>query len=250
MRAWADASRRPATLDAVFVGHAAVALAARPWLPRHSLGILFGATFFIDLLWPVMLLAGLEQVRVDPGNTAFTPLDFVRYPWSHSLAFVVGWGALVAWLAQGRRLGPARDFGLLALIVISHWVLDVVAHRPDLPVLPGGGPLFGLGLWRSVPATLLVEGAMFAVGIWLYVRSTPARDRIGTWALWSLVAFMMTVWIAQPLSAPPPSAQAVAVGALATWLLPLWAYWADRHRRLVTRESVDTRPVRVTDRKN
>jgi hypothetical protein len=137
-----------------FIGHFALGFAAKRAAPRISLGVLFAAAQFADLLWPVLVAVGVEKVRIDPGNTAFTPLDFVSYPFSHSLLMIVIWGALCGLLYNNRIL-----FGL----VISHWILDFLTHRPDMPLYPGGGPKFGLGLWNSVPATLAVEVLMYFV---------------------------------------------------------------------------------------
>ena len=214
----------------MFVGHAAVALAARPLVPRRSLGLLFAAVFWLDLVWPVLLLLGVESVRIEPGATAFTPLDFVHYPWTHSLLATAVWSGLFSLVATRSKLVPVRDAVLLALLVSSHWLLDFVTHRPDLPLAPGGEARFGLGLWNSVPATFVVEGALFAAGIWVYARTTRARDRIGSLGFWGLIAFLTAVWIAGPFSPPPPSAAAIGVVGLATWLIPLWAWSVDRRR--------------------
>ena len=143
----------------MFIGHAALALAAKPLVPRVSLALLLAATYWLDMVWPVFLLVGIEQVRIDPGNTAVTPLDFVHYPWSHSLAAALAWSALfgLACLRAGKRAAL-----LLALLVFSHWVLDVITHRADMPLWPGSGTLLGFGLWNSIPATIAIECAMFA----------------------------------------------------------------------------------------
>ena len=217
----------------MFAGHAAIALAVRHRLPRHSLGWLFAATYLIDLIWPILLLLGVERVAIDPGNTAFTPLYFVSYPWTHSLLMAIGWGLAFAWLRL-RHPGPWREYTWLTALVVSHWLLDMLTHRPDLPLTPGTSPKLGLGLWNSIPGTLIVEGALFAGGILLYVRHTKSRDRTGTLALWSLLALILVIWVSGPFSPPPPSAQAIGVVGLLSWLLPLWAGWADRHRSLTT----------------
>jgi hypothetical protein len=212
----------------MFIGHAAVALAAKPLAPRLSLGLTLTAVFWVDLVWPLLLLLGLEQVRIDPGNTAFTPLDFIHYPWTHSLAAGVLWAVLFALVFI--RLGK-REAVLLGLLVLSHWVLDFVSHRPDLPLWPGSGTLLGLGLWNSVPATMLVECAMFAAGVATYVRAAPSRDRIGTLAFWSLIAFLVVAYLGNAFGPPPPSVTAIAaIGLLTGPVLGLWAWWADRHR--------------------
>lgn len=214
----------------MFAGHAALALAIKPSLPRQSLGLLFAATFWIDLVWPVLLLLGVERVRIDPGNTAFTPLEFSHYPWTHSLLLVAGWSILFPLVVLKGRFRPLAAALGLSFLVFSHWLLDLVAHRPDLPLAPGLETKVGLGLWNSVAGTLLVEGALFAAGTFLYVRSTRPRDRTGSVALWSLLALILVIWVSQPFSPPPPSAGAIGLVGLSMWLLPFWAAWADAHR--------------------
>jgi hypothetical protein len=214
----------------MFIGHLAVALVAKKAEPRVPLAAFVAAVFGADLLWPVFLLLGLEVVRIDPGNTAFTPLDFVSYPWSHSLLMDVLWGAVAGWVAM-RTLGSARAGVLVGLAVVSHWVLDFASHRPDMPLWPGG-PLVGLGLWHSVAATLVVEGVMLAVAVAAYTRAMPTRDRTGTWAFVGLLVVCIGAWISGPFSPPPPSVTAiVVVGLVMAVVLPLWAAWIDRHRR-------------------
>jgi membrane-bound metal-dependent hydrolase YbcI (DUF457 family) len=213
----------------VFIGHIAVGLAAKRAAPKTSLGPLVAAPLAADLLWPVLVLAGVERVRIDPGNTAFTPLAFDSYPWSHSLAMSLLLSALAGaayWLWRRYRAGAL----VLAAGVFSHWVLDAVTHRPDLPLYPGSAVKIGLGLWNSVPATLIVEGAMFAAAVWLYARGTRAWDRQGSLGFWAFAAFLVTVYALSAVGPPPPSARAVAFVALAEWLLPLWAWWFDAHR--------------------
>lgn len=186
------------------------------------------AAFGLDLLWPILLLLGLESVRVNPGDTAFTNLAFDSYPWSHSLVATVVWAALAG--ALGRILyGSARAAVLLGALVASHWVLDFVTHRPDLPLWPGG-PEYGLSLWNSVAGTIVGEGGLYVAGVWLYLRTTRAKDGTGRWALAALLALVGLLWIAQPWSPPPPSATAVAWGALILWVVPFWVAWAERHR--------------------
>jgi len=212
----------------LFIGHAAVALAAKPLAPRVNLGLLLAAAFWIDMVWPVLLLAGLEQVRIDPGNTAFTPLDFVHYPWTHSLAAGLVWSLLFGAISlkSGRR-----EALVLGLLVLSHWVLDALSHRPDLPLWPGSATMVGLGLWNSVPATLAVELAMFAAGVWIYVRRAPSRDRTGTYAFWGLIGFLLIAYAGNAFGPPPPNVQAIAIAGIAGALLfTVWAWWIDRHR--------------------
>jgi hypothetical protein len=135
--------------------------------PRVSLAVLIAAAQFADVLWPVLIALGVEQVRIDPGTIAFTPLDFISYPYSHPLLLLVVWGVAdfgTAYRLVTRQNGSA--LGVIALLVVSHWVLDVATHWPDMPVYPGE-PKLGLGLQNSVAGTVVVELAMYAAGVWL-----------------------------------------------------------------------------------
>lgn len=212
----------------MLAGHLAVGLAATRVEPRVPLPAAVGAAFALDLLWPLLLLAGVESVRVHPHDTAFTSLAFEAYPWSHSLLTVAAW-SLAAGALAAARLGT-RPGLVLGGLVMSHWWLDAVMHRPDLPLWPGG-PLVGAGLWNSVAGTIAVEGALLVAGVAIYLRSTSARDATGRWAFAGLVALIGLLWITQPWSPPPPSAAAVAWGSLAMWLLLPWCAWIARHRR-------------------
>jgi hypothetical protein len=164
-----------------------------------------------------------------PGATAFTPLVFDFYPWSHSLAMAMVWAVVAFGLARGLRR-TAGEAAVLGGLVLSHWVLDSVTHVPDLPLWPGRSPLVGLGLWKSVAGTLLVEGGMYLAGIAVYLRATRPCDRSGTLVLAVLLLLSSALWIAGPIGPPPPSAAAVAWFTLGLWLLVAWAGWADAHR--------------------
>jgi hypothetical protein len=205
----------------MFLGHYAVGLAAKRLAPAVSLGTWFLAVQLVDLIWPFFLLTGLERVRIAPGITAFTPLDFEHYPITHSLIAGIVWAMLLAVFSRGFY----RDTRALVVIgagVLSHWGLDVIAHRPDLPVLPGG-PFVGLGLWNSIAATVVLELTMFAAGLYLYTR--VARPGL---AFWSLIAVLIVVYVAAAFGPPPPDVQALAWTALAAWIFVPWAWWADR----------------------
>lgn len=215
----------------MFIGHYAAALAGKRAAPGVSLGWLILAAQLLDLIWPLFVLLGIERVEIDPGNTRFTPLDFVYYPWTHSLLAASLWAALLVLIyALLRR--DLRGAILLGFLVVSHWLLDFLVHRPDLPLIPHQEPRLGLGLWNNVAATVIVETLIFAGGIWLYVRMTRSSNRRGSVAFWSLILFLAVIYIANIAAPPPPSDQAVAWAALSLWLLPLWGWWADRNRSL------------------
>lgn len=213
----------------MFIGHFAVAFAAKRVAPEVSLGTLFLAAQLADLVWPTLVLLGVERFEIRPGITAVTPLDFVHYPYSHSLVGMALWAVALAgvYFAVRRR---ARAAAILAAVVLSHWLLDFATHRPDMPLTIGGSERFGLGLWHSVAATAMVEGALFGLCLWIYARTTRARDRVGRWALVGLIAFLVVIYVANLLGPPPPSIAAVAWSAQAIWLLVAWGYWIDRHR--------------------
>jgi hypothetical protein len=216
----------------MFIGHYAVGFAAKRFAPKASLGWLMAAPAFVDLIWPLFLLAGWEHVRIDPGNTKFTPLDFYDYPWTHSLLMGAVWATLLAGLYLIiTRYKP----GAVAIWigVVSHWVLDLIVHRPDLPLYPGG-PKFGLGLWNSVAGTVAVESIMFAAGVYLYAKATRAKDKIGRYGFWSFVAFLVLIYVADINSPPPPNERVLAIVALAGWIVVPWTCWFDRHREAIS----------------
>jgi hypothetical protein len=217
----------------LFIGHFAVAFAAKRAAPEISLGTLFLAAQLADLIWPTLVLLGIESFAIRPGITAVTPLDFTRYPYSHSLVALTGWGAVlgIAYCFWRRR---ARGAAVLVAVVLSHWLLDVVSHRPDVPLTLFGAERLGFGLWHSVVGTLAVEGALFAAGVAVYARTTRPLDRTGRWSLIALVAFLIVVYLASIFGPPPPSTAAVAWSAQAIWLLVAWGYWVDRHRVSLT----------------
>jgi hypothetical protein len=213
----------------MFLGHFGVALAVKKAAPRASLGTLVFAAQFADLLWPILLLFGVERVRIVPGLLPASPLDFVSYPVSHSLVAQLGWGALVgaAYFLICRNVPRAAIVGLL---VPTHWLLDFISHRPDMPIFPGGAR-FGLGMWNSVPVTLVVEYALFAAGAAIYLSATRARDRTGKLAFWGLIALLAVLFPGSMFGPPPPSPRVLAWSAMAIWLTVPWAAWADRHRQ-------------------
>ena len=217
----------------MFIGHFGVALAARRLAPGTSLATLIVGAPLLDLLWPVFLLAGLEHVRISPDITKVTPLDFYDYPFSHSLMMALLW-ALAAGLFYFMVHRYSRGACVLGALVVSHWVLDYVVHRPDLPLWPGG-PKYGLGLWNSWPATIALESLFLGAGIWIYVNSTRSRDKVGTYAFWSLMAFLVVAWGAT-FGPPPPNVHVLAFSGLAMWILVLWAWKVDSHREFTPRD--------------
>lgn len=221
----------------MFIGHFAVGLAAKRAAPRVSIGTTFIACQLLDLIWPVLVLADVELVRVDFTATAFTPLAFESYPWSHSLGMSLVWSLLAFLLLKVLKRNHV-EAGVVAAVVFSHWLLDFVTHRPDLPLWLGDGSKIGLGLWDSVAATLFVESALFGAGIWLYLRATRAAQRKSRWVFWTLIGFLTLIYLGNafgPKPAVDTAPAAIAAPALALWLVVAWAYWADRRASVVPR---------------
>lgn len=217
----------------MFIGHYALGLAAKRAAPRTSLGNLFIAPTLADLLWPVFLLLGAEHVHAVPNPNPFLVGWFDDYPYSHSLFMLIVWGALFGYLYRFRT-GDRRGALVIGILVVSHWVLDFITHRPDMPIYPGG-PRVGLGLWNSMTGTIVVEGLMLLLGVAIYARTTRARDGIGRWGFWSLVALLVIAYIGSIKTPPPSSITALAVGAIIFgWVFVLFAWWVDRHREATT----------------
>jgi membrane-bound metal-dependent hydrolase YbcI (DUF457 family) len=214
----------------VFIGHFAVAFAAKRAAPTVSLGTWFIACELIDLLWPLFLLLGIESLAIAPGITAFSPLDFTHYPWTHSLVMCALWAlamALLYWYWKRNRVAAM----LIGAVVLSHWFLDALVHRPDLPLAPGSDVKIGFGLWNSIVGTVAVEGALFITGVALYAGGTRALDNGGRYGLWALVVLLVVAYVSAAAGPLPPSAAAIAgVGLAGGALTVALAYWVDHHR--------------------
>lgn len=213
----------------MFIGHFAVGFAAKRVTPRIPLAVLFAAAQLADMLWPIFVALGLEAVLIEPDSNPFLTLHFTSYPYSHSLLLLAVWGVIFGWLCH-LMWGHRRVLPVIAALVVSHWVLDFITHRPDLP-LYAGGPKLGLGLWNSIPATAIIEGLMFAGGVWVYAHTTRARDNIGRWAFSTFAAFLVVGYIANLMGPPPPSVLALSLSVIVgSAILTAWSWWADRHR--------------------
>jgi hypothetical protein len=224
------------------IGHVALAFASKRFVPQVSLGWLVLATMLVDELFAVFVLLGVERARIVPGATEAYPFVLVHYPVTHSLVGGLGWALLLGlgWFAVKRDRAGAI---VLGAAVISHWFLDVVAHTPDVPVLPNG-PFLGLGLWNSLPATLIVEAVLVGVAIASYAASTRARDRIGSVGLWLLGGAILAIHAGVYLAPPPPNMTAAAWGMLGLILPVLATHWIDRHRAPLTAGAAAAAPAR------
>jgi membrane-bound metal-dependent hydrolase YbcI (DUF457 family) len=213
----------------MFIGHYAMGLAAKRLAPRTSLGTLFVAPTLADLLWPVFLLLGWEQARMVADPNPFLNLWLDHIPISHSLVALLAWGMLFGY-AYWKRTSYVRGAVVICALVLSHWVLDVVTHRPDMPLYPGSVNL-GLALWNSVAGTLIVEGLLFLVCMAIYMKATRARDGIGRWGFGAMIVVLLGMYVSTLFAPPPTDMTAIAFfGIVFGWLFVLFGWWVDRHR--------------------
>jgi hypothetical protein len=215
----------------MFIGHFAVGFASKRLAPQSSLVPLLVAPLLADILWPIFLLLGWEHVRIVPGITRVSSLDLYDFTLSHSLIGLVVWASIFAAIYLGITR-YATGAAVIWIGVVSHWFLDWIAHRPDMPLYPGSSK-YGLGLWNSIAGTMIVEAAMLAGGVWLYLRTTTASNRIGRYAFGTYILMLFILFISDPFSGPPASVQSLIWTAIVFEPLSLiWAWWFDRHRTL------------------
>jgi len=208
----------------MFIGHYGLALAAKKIDKLPSLAILFIAVQLLDLLWPIFVLLGIESFEIEPGNTILTPLNFTYYPYSHSLLMSVFWAALFAIIYYVFTKNKKSSF-LIGILVISHWVLDFITHRPDLPLSPFNDLKVGLGLWNMPIIEIILETGLFLTGVYLYFKTVNPNRKI---AFWSLVIFFLAIHFMNIFGPPPPTINAVAWSANLMWIFVYWAWWIEK----------------------
>lgn len=220
----------------MFLGHYGLALALKRAEPKVSLGTLFLAAQTADLLWGCFLLLGWEEVRIDPGYTVVTPLQFIRYPISHSLAGAVAWGLVGGAIYYS---WPTRDTSrhwqaaaLVAVTIFSHYPLDVLVHVPDLPLAGQDSPKLGLGLWNHPGATVGLELLTLFAGLAVYVAFRSQRHPVHPGRIAALVLVLIAVYLGSLFGPLPPDVTTIAVGdILLLSFLAVFAGWADRSVR-------------------
>jgi len=216
----------------MFIGHFGVGFAAKKAIKKTSLGTLFLASQFVDLLWPILLILGIEKVEINPANTGLTPLNFVYYPFSHSLLAAIIW-AFIFGLVYYLIKKDLRSAVWCGLLVPSHWILDLIVHRPDLPLFPGNNsPMVGLGLWTSVYGTIIVEVGIFLAGVYFYFKTTKAKNKTGSISLWVLIIFLLLVYFMNIFGPQPDSVDSIEYVGLSQFILIAWGYWIDKNRQV------------------
>ena len=213
----------------MFIGHFGAGFAGKKFSKSASLGTYFMAAQWIDLIWPILLLLGIEKVEIKPGVSSVTPLDFTYYPFTHSLLGVFIWAVLFGFVYYLLKKN-SRVAIILGLLVLSHWLLDLFVHIPDLPIFPGAGLKVGFGLWNSLAATIILEGLIFGLGVYFYYKVTKSKNKTGTYSLIGLVVFLILIYAVNLFSPPPDSVEAIGIVGNAQWLIVIWAYWIDKNR--------------------
>jgi hypothetical protein len=221
----------------MFIGHFAIGMAAKSLRPSVSLGTYFLAVQWVDLLWPTLLLFGVEHVSIEPGITETTPLNFEYYPFTHSLVMTVVWSAAAFLLARA-CIKDTTTHLLIAFCVASHWLLDFFTHRPDLPLAFSESVKVGLGLWNNKGLTIIIESLLFIGGVFLYSKATHPLNKTGSYSFWSLIIFFIIIHISNMFGPPPPNVSVIAWAGHLQWLFVVWAYWTDGHRQSVKNISV------------
>jgi hypothetical protein len=212
----------------MFVGHLGVGLIGKRIEPKISLGIWMLAVMLPDLVFFPLSIVGLEKFHVEAGTAVNRFVGDV--PYSHSLLMDIVWGALFAASYYLRRRYP-RGAWMLFGAVLSHWVLDVIAHRPDMQLAPGIRTVFGWGLWNSIPATLTVEGGFWIVAIVVYVRATSAVNPWGVFFFWAGIILLTLSWYSNIRRGMDPDPVRAGVGGLIFFSLMIaWAHWMNRIR--------------------
>lgn len=213
----------------MFIGHFAMGLAAKKADPKINLGFLFIGCQLLDLIWPVLVLAGIETVSVDYSATQVTPFNFSHYPYSHSLVATLIY-SLIGALIFSKLFKSIKSGIVFGLIIASHWLLDFITHRPDLPLLNDSYKV-GLSLWNSLTGTLVIEILLFIIGVALYLQAVAFNAKKKKIIFWSMIVFLLLMYFGN-IAGPKPPIEApsglIAGPALAMWLIVLWGYFADK----------------------
>lgn len=208
----------------MFIGHFGLGLASKRISKLPSLAMMFIAAQFLDLLWPILVLLKIETFNIEVGNTKLTPLNFEYYPYSHSLLMAVVWGLLFG-IIYFLSTKNQKSSILLGALVVSHWVLDFITHRPDLQLSPFSDYKVGLGLWNYPTFAIILEFGIFFLGTYLYYNTVKPKRKI---AFWLLIGFFITVHLMNLLGPPPPNIEAVAWSANLMWIFVIWAWWIEK----------------------
>jgi hypothetical protein len=218
----------------MFIGHYGIALALKPAEKRLSLFWLFIAVQLVDVFWGAFNLLGIEHTEIVPGYTEGSVLQFISYPFTHSLLAALIWSGIAYGIGRmiplGKDLPRKRVAMILAVATLSHWFLDLIVHEPDLS-LWGGNPKLGFGLWEHAAIELLLEIAILAAGLVYYLKSTRPLSVTGRFGMIAFCILLVFTLLSNAYGPPPPNMQAVAISAMIGYpVFALIAGWLDRKR--------------------
>lgn len=217
----------------MFVGHYGAALALKATETRASLGLLFLGVQFVDILFFSLVLVGVEKMNIVPGHTESTHFELAHMPYTHSVlasllwAALIGGGAFVALGDQARRRSIAI---VLGASLFSHWVLDLIVHTPDLPLLGETSIKLGFGLWNNAPLTFFLEATLLLGGLWLYLRATApkAGSQLARFGMVGMVILLIALNVHNLFGPPPAGFMEVFGLAMSSYLgLAGIAFWLD-----------------------
>jgi membrane-bound metal-dependent hydrolase YbcI (DUF457 family) len=211
----------------MFLGHFAVAFAAKKADKSISLGTSIFAAQWLDLLWPILLLTGTETVTIAPQGSVI-PLAFTHYPVSHSLMAVACWSVLFGLLYYTLTKNKKASL-VIGLLVLSHWALDFLAHIPDLPLVPNSDFKAGVGLWNFKLLELTLELTLFFSAVLLYFKNNILNSKKENIITWSLIVFLALIHLMNSFGPAPEGIKPLAIFALTQWILVPWGYWADKN---------------------
>lgn len=216
----------------MFVGHYAASLALKKFESRASLGVLFIAVQFVDILFFPFVLLGIERLNIIENYTQSTHFELVYMPYTHSLLGSLIWAGaayvLFRWIIVKRHSVAL----VIALAVFSHWVLDLIVHTPDLPLWSDASPKFGFGLWNNAMATYVLEAALLVAALWLYMRSTTATSPAGRYGMGIFVGVLLLINVVNIFGPLMDDSQlGLAISALSSYFLfAAAAFWLDKKR--------------------
>ncbi len=216
----------------MFVGHYAVSLALKKFEKRASLGVLFLAVQFVDILFMPFVLLGIERMNIVPGFTQSTHFELEYVPYTHSLVASLFWAAagyvVFRWLLVKKQSVAL----VVALAVFSHWILDLITHTPDLPLWTDDTTKLGFGLWNSAAATYALEAILLIGALWLYLRATRAASTLGKYGMSVFIALLLLINIVNIYGPPPQGGKVeMAVSAMVAYFLFAGvALWLDKKR--------------------
>jgi len=214
----------------MFIGHFGLGLTAKKLDRYVSLGTYFLAAQFLDLLWPIFLILGWEKAEPIPNGPPLENLNFVSYPYSHSLFFAVVWGILFGIVFYARTKRKGTSF-LLGFLVVSHWILDYITHVPDLPIAPWSDYKVGLRLWDHQVATIVIESIIFIGGIIIFLQSVHFKKRVPYVSFFIMMLLLAGIFISSFYSPPPPSMKVLGWVGLSQWIFIFWAFAIDRSKK-------------------